>query len=164
LKQNWWLSVKWGLSVLLGYALSGGAWWLFSTIQQDWATYASAAAGALIFLWTAINQFSFPMLLVQQEPKVWIAIRNGYVLVVRRPLDALKTLLLTALIAAVSTLLAPAWVVFSMALIAHLQTRALLAAVAKVRSQDAERDTADSYRQSSVTEELSDLEKRETEK
>lgn len=145
-KTYGWLSAKWGLAVMLGYALAGGAMWYLNSLEQDWTAFASAAAGAFLFLWTAINQFSLPMLFQQSEQKVWIAIRNGYVLAIRQPFSALKTLLLTWMIAAFSTLLAPSWVFISMALIAHIQTRATLAAVEKIKSQDAENDTAQAYR------------------
>lgn len=162
-KQHWWLSVKWGLAILVGYAVFGGAWWYLNTVQEDWAAYASAAAGAVIFLWTAINQFSFSLLMLQHEPKVWIAIRNGYVLVIRHPLNALKTLLLTALVAVLSTLLAPAWAFISMALITHLQTQAVLAAVAKIRAQDAEKDAADAHQQDRLIEKRAEVEKEDPE-
>ncbi len=146
-KQHWWLSSKWGLSALLGYAVLGSALWYFKGVDQNWAIYASAAAGAFLLLWTAVSQFSLPLLFLQQEKKVWVAIRNGYVLTIRRPLNALKTLLLTALIAALGTLLAPTWVFITMALIAHIQTKAVLGAVENIRTQDADSDAADAHRE-----------------
>jgi uncharacterized membrane protein YesL len=82
------------------------------------------------------NQFSFPLLLLQKEKKIFLAIRNGYVIVVRQPWVALKTTLLCLLIAFISILIPPLWFFIAMALIAHLQTRAVLRAVEKIRSQD----------------------------
>jgi len=146
-KNFWWLSLQWGLTVLLVIAALGSALWFFNTLNQSWATYASATAGALLFLWTAINQFSLPLLFMQEEKRVGVAIRNGYVVAVRRPLIALKTLLLTIIIAALGTLLAPSWVLITMALIAHIQTRTALKAVATIRSQDADSDAADAHRE-----------------
>jgi len=92
-------------------------------------------------LWIAIHQFSFPLLLMQDEKKILLAMRNGYVIVMRQPLAALKVMLLSLLINALSILLPPLWIFISMALIVQLRTRTVLKAVKKIKEKDAERDS-----------------------
>lgn len=139
-KKHWRLSLKWGFLVLFVYLALAANFWFYLNIEQMWALYALAITVFLSFLWIAVNQFTFPLLLLQEEKKLFLALRNGYVIVMRRPLAALKVILLTLLIAVVSTLLPPLWIFISMAVILHFRTKTVLKAVEQIREKDAQRD------------------------
>jgi len=145
-RKHWFFSLQWGLLILLGYLVSFGSIWFFREGTQDWHPYAVAAGVVFAIIWAAINQFSFPLLLLQKEKNVLIAIRNGYVVLVRRPLEALKVLLVTLVISAVSTAVPPLWILVGMALIVQIQTRSVLDSVEKIRAADRDRDTAQTHR------------------
>jgi len=140
-RKFWQLSIQWGLVVLLGDLLLAGGIWLALDIEAEWGSYALVVGVVFAILWVAINQFSFPLLLLQQEKKVLTAIRNGYVIVVRRPWMALKALGLSLLISLISILIPPLWILISMALITQIQTRTVLNVVEKIRREDSERDS-----------------------
>lgn len=135
-KENWLVSLKWGVIVLLGDLILAANIWFSLNIDAAWRIYTLSVGVIIAIMWIAINQFSFPLLLLQKEKKIFLAIRNGYVIVVRQPWDALKTALLCLLITFLAILIPPLWFFIAMALIAHLQTRAVLRAVEKIRSQD----------------------------
>jgi len=145
-KKHWLLSLRWGAMVLLGDLILAVNIWFSLNIEAVWSIYTLLVGLMIGFVWITINQFSFPILLLQEEKKVLLAIRNGYVIFIRRPWDALKVVLLSLLITVVSTLIPPLWVFITMALIAHIQTRTALKAVARIRSKDADNDAADAHR------------------
>lgn len=151
-KKHWWLSVKWGLLVTVVDALLVLNIWFYINLTQTWATFALTATIVLLIVWTAINQFSFPLLLLQKEQKIGQAIRNGYVVVMRQPVQALKDLALTLLISAVSIILPPLWIFISMALIVKIQTSTLLKAVERIHAKDADRDAAKAHREDTALE------------
>ncbi len=144
-KQHWWLSLRWGLLVLFGDIILLANIWFYLNIDQGWTIFALVACIFLLIFWIAINQFSFPLLLLQEEKKIFLAIRNGYVIVMRRPLVAIKVLLLNLLITAISFLLPPLWIFISMSLICTLQSREVLKAVEKIRQRDAQRDATQAH-------------------
>jgi uncharacterized membrane protein YesL len=141
-KKNWAYSLKWGGVVLLGSLILAVNIWFSLNIEASWSLFTLFFGLIIAIIWVTINQFSLPLLLLQEEKKVFLAIRNAYVIFVRRPWDAIKVTLLSLLITIVSVLIPPLWFFISMALIAHLQTRTVLLAIEKTRAQDAERDAA----------------------
>jgi uncharacterized membrane protein YesL len=161
-KEHGWLSLRWGLLVLFGDIILLANIWFYFNIDQGWAIFALVACIFLLIFWMAVNQFSFPLLLLQEEKKIFLAIRNGYVVVMRRPLAAVKVMLLNLLITGVSILLPPLWIFISMSLICTLQSREVLKAVDKIRQKDARRDAIQAHREGEE-ETLSELEKPESE-
>ncbi len=135
-KKHGWVSVRWGLLVLAGFFILFVNIWFYLQVEQIWAIFALVALLVITVFWTAINQFSLPMLLIQEEKKIFLAIRNSYVIVMRRPLTAIKVMLITFLILVVSILLPPLWIFISVALIAHIQTGTVLNTIQAIRQQD----------------------------
>ncbi len=146
-KKHWWLSVKWGLLVSVVEAVLAANIWFYYNMTQTWATFALTATIVILIVWIAINQFSFPLLLMQEEKKIGLAIRNGYVVVMRQPVQALKVLSLNLLISVISIILPPLWIFISMALIVNIQTSTLLKAVEKIRAKDTDRDAVRAHRE-----------------
>ena len=146
-KKHWWLSLRWGVLVLAVDILLAGNIWFYLNLEQSWAVIALVIVLVITLLWIAINQFSFPLLLLQEDKKIFLAIRNSYVVVMRHPMAALKVLLLTLLIAAVSILLPPLLIFISMALIVRIRTRTVLKTIQKIKQKDAERDEVKAHRE-----------------
>lgn len=155
-KSHWWWSVRWGVLVLLVDVVLVVNIWFYASLAQTWAVYAMTASIVLLFIWMLIQQFSFPLLLLQKDKKISVAIRNGYVVLMRQPLAALKLLALTALIAVVSTLVPPLWIFISMALILQIQTRTVLTAVQRIRKKDARRDAEKVQREAALNSDVLD--------
>jgi hypothetical protein len=146
-KKYGWLSLKWGLVVLTIDIILGLITWFFFSIGQTWGTFAGIATIIILTIWLAINQFSYPLLMKQKDKSIFVAIRNGYVVVLRQPLTAIKLLLLTLLISIVSTLIPPLWILISMALIIHLREMTTQSAVDRIKKVDARRDAIKEHRE-----------------
>ncbi len=146
-KDHWWLSLRWGLLVLFGDVILLANIWFYLNLSQSWAIFPLVICVFLLIFWLVINQFSFPLLLMQEEKKIFLAIRNGYVIVMRKPLAALKMLLINTGITIVSILLPPLWIFISMSLICYLQSREVLKAVEGIRQKDADLDAAAAHRE-----------------
>jgi len=146
-KKYWWLSLRWGFLVLFGDIILAANIWFYLNLEQNWALFALMATIVIFILWIAVNQFSFPILFLQDEKKIFLAIRNGYVVVMRQPLAALKVMLLSLLISVVSVLFPPLWIFISMALIINIRTKTALDAVRKIKRKDADRDAAEAHSQ-----------------
>ncbi|MFW5713038.1 MAG: DUF624 domain-containing protein [Brevefilum sp.] len=141
IKKHWLLSLKWAAVVLFGNLLITLNIWFSLNIDTTWSIYTLLFGLMLGIFWISINQFSFPILLLQKEKKIFLAIRNAYVIVLRRPWDAIKVILLNLLITIVSLLIPPFWIFITMSLIVHIQTRSVLKAVKRIQSQDDDPDT-----------------------
>lgn len=146
-KQHWWLSVRWGLLVVGVDALLAVNIWFYFNQTASWAVFVMMAVIVLLFFWIAINQFSFPLIMLQDEKNLGLALRNGTVLVMRQPLQALKVMALTLLIVIVSTVLPPLWIFISMALIVNLRTRAAINAVQRINAQGRDTEKPQSNRE-----------------
>lgn len=135
-KKHGWLSVRWGLLVYgVGAVLLVNICFYLNQTQAR-ALYAVAVTVVLLILWVTINQFSFPLLLLQEEQKIFLAIRNGAVISMRQPLMALKVMALSLLISAVSVVLPPLWVFISMAWIVNIRIKTTLKALAALQEKD----------------------------
>jgi uncharacterized membrane protein YesL len=142
------ISLLWGVLVTLGFVILGVSLWFFHTLDGILAGFVRMLIITALMMWAAINQFSLPLLLHQEERQVLLAIRNGYVICLRRPLTALKVTVTSLFITVISILLPPLWVFISVALIAQNQTHTMLDAVKEIRRKDAARDAIKAYRES----------------
>lgn len=147
LKQFYAITLLWAAIVSLGFAILGTSLWLFQGMDGTLAILAFILTITALIVWTAINQFSLPLLLLQEERKVFLAIRNGYVICLRQPLTALKVTVTNLFITIVSILLPPLFIFISVALMAQNQTRAMHAAVKEIRKKDAARDAIKAHRE-----------------
>jgi uncharacterized membrane protein YesL len=79
----------------------------------------------LIFgvLWVIIQQYTFPLLLEQTEPRVWLATRNAFVLVLRHPLFTLIYALVAGTFILMTIAVPYFWIIFTVALIFYFYTQ-----------------------------------------
>ena len=135
-KKHWWLSLRWGLLVYGVEAVLVLNIWFYLNLDQSWAIFALFGAVIFLILWIALNQFSFPLLLLQEEKKIFLAIRNGFIVVMRKPLEAIKVMALSLLISAASIALPPLWIFISMAWIVSIRTRTVIKVVKTLQSTE----------------------------
>jgi uncharacterized membrane protein YesL len=135
-KKHWWLSLRWGLLVYGVGALLLANIWFYLNLDQSWAIFALAITIGVLIVWIAVNQYSFPLLLLQEEKKIFIAIRNALVVVMRKPLAVLKVMALSLLISAVSITLPPLWIFISMAWIINIRTRTVIKVLKSIRAPE----------------------------
>lgn len=153
IKKHWWLSIQWGLLISFGYIFMTANIWFYLNLDRGWSIFPLTISIVVLILWSAVSQFSFPLLLLQEEKKILLALRNGYVIVMRKPLAALKVLLIGFLTTIISLLLLPLWIFVSMAWIIRFQTKTVLKAVNEIKQKDIERDAALAHHEGSDTHE-----------
>ena len=135
-KKHWWLSLRWGLLVYGVEAVLVLNIWFYLNLDQSWAIFALFGAVVFLILWIAMNQFSFPLLLMQEEKKIFLAIRNGFIVVMRKPLEAIKVMVLSLLISVVSILLPPLWIFITMAWIVNIRIRTTIKILKAIQAKD----------------------------
>ena len=135
-KKHWWLSLRWGLLVYGVEAVLVLNIWFYLNLDQSWAIFALFGAVVFLILWIAMNQFSFPLLLMQEEKKIFLAIRNGFIVVMRKPLEAIKVMVLSLLISVVSILLPPLWIFITMAWIVNIRIRTTIKILEAIQGKD----------------------------
>jgi uncharacterized membrane protein YesL len=145
-KQHGWLSIKWGLLVTVGYGVLGVNIWLFHNSAQVWGGVALVIAVSATLLWGIINQFSLPILLLQGDKNVLLAIRTGFLIATRRPLAALGITLISLLIMLFSILLPPLLIFISVAVITYIQTQWVLNSITMIKAADHRRATPKAHR------------------
>lgn len=88
----------------------------YGRIQEQWATWVQGIIVGLLIIWLALNIYTFPLYLAQTEKKLRVALRNSMVFYLRQPAMCLSLIAFLFLLAAISTLLSPAWLLCSVIL------------------------------------------------
>ncbi len=134
-----WRSWLWGLlNLFAGVVLVSNFIFVSSQVQGTLRVWASAGVVVLAFLWLALQLYTFPLILEQQEPRLLLALRNSLIALVKRPVRTVGITLLVLALALVSTLvLAPLWVFITGSVCAWIANRAALAAITAITGRQA---------------------------
>ncbi len=131
-RAHFWLAWRWGLLLAAGVAVLGANVLFYGRLQVAWAWLPRAFFFALLMLWLALNVYTFPLLLLQEDRRLRTALRNSLVLWMQRPLYSLMLLFTCALLAWASAVYFPfAWPLLTGALCAYLANRVVLESVAR---------------------------------
>lgn len=123
-RQYFWLGLRWAALNLVILALLGFNFWFYGEIEPAWSEWLRGIFLGLIFLWVSLQLFTFPLLLEQEDQRVFTALRNSLVLYLSFPKYSLLVLFLTAVLAVISVLLQIPWLIITVSLSAFLASRA----------------------------------------
>ena len=101
--------------------------WFYGAIDAQWAVIVRGLFIGLAVLWVLIQIYVMPMLMEQQEPKFFLALRNAAFMTFASPIVTLLVGVLMALIAALSIGLALPFAVAMMAVLGLISNGAVLA-------------------------------------
>ena len=139
LKRYVWPSYRWGIMNLAVAFLLNVNIWFYGDAPWAFAPYLRVAFIVSAIFWAALQMYTFPFMVEQEEPLVKTALRNSLVAVARYPLRSFGFLLLVFGIALVSTYgFFVLWVVISISLIAYLSNKNTLAVLEKLYAQERE--------------------------
>jgi hypothetical protein len=146
LKTYVWPSYRWGImNLVIAFLFSVNIWfydhdlWQFAPDFQRFVPYIRVAFIVSAIFWAALQMYTFPFMIEQEEPLVKTALRNSFVAVARFPLRSFGFLLFVFAIALVSTyLFFVLWVVISISLIAYLSNKNTLAVLEKLLEKEEE--------------------------
>ncbi|MGI6380338.1 MAG: hypothetical protein ACOX2R_06110 [Anaerolineae bacterium] len=127
IKTYWWRGIIWFLANIL----AGVLWWVnlnFYTqlIQSAWVILIGGFWTSLFGLWLMTQLHFWPMLIVQEEPKIVRAWRNSAILAMRYPIYTILVGLIGLLLIVLCSVLVAPLFLFLMALIAILFSNATL--------------------------------------
>jgi len=133
IKKYFWSSYKWGLlnfAVLFIFSVNI---WFYGNLALEFAPYLRIAFIVAAAFWAALQIFTFPFMIEQDEPSIKTALRNSLICSARYPLRSFGYLGLIVVIAGVSTyLFIPFWVIISFSLIAYLSNKNTITVIEKM--------------------------------
>lgn len=98
----------------------------YGAIDAQWAVIVRGLFVGIAVLWTLIQIYVFPMLLEQQEPKFFLALRNAAFMTFASPITTLILAVLMVVVAALSIGLALPFAVAMMAVLCLMANGAVL--------------------------------------
>jgi hypothetical protein len=134
-----WPSYRWGIMNFVVAFLFNLNIWFYGDAPWSFAPYLRVAFIVSAIFWAALQMYTFPFMIEQEEPLVKTALRNSLVAVARHPFRSFGFLLLVFAIAMVSTYgYFVLWVVISFSLIAYLSNKNTLAVLEKLLAKEQE--------------------------
>ena len=137
IKTYLWPSYKWGIMNFVVAFLFSVNIWFYGNATLSFAPYLRVAFIVAAAFWAAVQMYTFPFMIEQEEPSIKTALRNSLLSVARYPLRSFGFLGFVIVIAAVSTyLFFPLWVVISISLIAFLSNKNTIAVLDKLKQEE----------------------------
>lgn len=119
------VGLRWTLVNLVVLALFFVNFWFYGRVEPAWSEWVRGIFLGLSLLWIALQLFTFPLLLEQEDRGMLTALRNSLVLYLSFPKYSLLVLALVFVLAVVSTLLQVPWFLLTVSLSAFLVSRAV---------------------------------------
>jgi hypothetical protein len=139
LKTYIWPSYRWGImNCVVAFVINVNIWF-YGNAPWDFAPYLRLSFIIGAAFWAALQMYTFPFMLEQEQPLVRMALRNSFLAVARFPLRSFGFLLLVIVTALVSTYFYfVLWVVITVSLIAFLSNKNTLVVLKKLLAQERE--------------------------
>ena len=119
-KEFFWTSWKWGLVNLAVYFLLVLNIWFYGEFEGWGFLILRSIFFSISIIYTGIHFYTFPFLIEQDEPSLKIAYRNSFAAFARFMGRSFGLLVLFLLIAVVSILLPPLWIIITVSTIIYL--------------------------------------------
>ena len=130
-------SYRWGILNLVVAFLFSVNIWFYGNAPWNFAPYVRIVFIVGAVFWTAIQMYTFPFMLEQDQPQVRMALRNSFLAVARFPIRSFGFLLIVFAMAMASTYIYfVLWVVVTVSLIAYFSNKNTLAVLRKLLAQD----------------------------
>jgi uncharacterized membrane protein YesL len=137
-RAYFWISWRWGLMNVLVVAILMVNIFYYGVANTDLANVARVVLITILLLWIMVQIFTFPLLIEQDDKRLRTALRNSLVILIKRPLFCLGLLILLTVIAVVSTIMGPCWVLISAALCTYLANRATIGSISRITGKPVE--------------------------
>lgn len=125
-KTYFWASWRWFLlnAGIIGILIVNIVWG--SAMFNEYTLVMQAFYSSILILWLISQMYSFPMLIEQEEPKLFLAIRNSAILSLKYLPFNLLLVVVIVVISAIGTFLWPSWLVVLAGIIAYLTNLGLI--------------------------------------
>jgi uncharacterized membrane protein YesL len=143
-KLYFWRSWLWGLLNVAVLVILGSNLIFYSMNSASWSVAAQVMVGAVILIWLSLQMHTFPLIIEQEKPKLLQALRNSFVILVKRPVHTMGTALIVAVLIVGSTaFIQPAWIFITAALCTYLANRVTVSAIARLAGKPAQETLTD---------------------
>jgi len=139
-KKYFWISWKLGLINLFTYFLLIMNIWFYGQFEGFGYLIIQSVFFSLTLIYTCMQIYIFPFVLEQDDPSIKIAFRNSFSAFVSLMGRTFGLLLLFIVMAAISILLPPLWLLVTMSVIVYFSNWHTLYAIAKLRQDASERE------------------------
>jgi uncharacterized membrane protein YesL len=136
LGDYFWVGWLWGIINALVLGVLGFYFWFMTESTIPLRSIVQGLCIGLGIVWILAQFYTFPLLFEQEDVRIGTAIRNSFVLLLRKPRFILSLSLFVLLLSILTTLiLAPLWLIFAPSLITYLANRATLFAIKDLHEQ-----------------------------
>ncbi len=125
-RRYWKPAYLWGLANLVAWALVLINLNFYTNLNATWATFARSLVLAMAVLWSSVQLYVFPLLILQEAPRLRLAYRNGLILMGSHPALTIVVLALTAILLLISFILTVPIFMLYPAFVAVLANRAVV--------------------------------------
>ena len=123
-RLHFWLGWRWSGLNLLVVVLAFSNYIFYDRLQTSWSAWAQGGILGLLFMWSLLQIFTFPLLLEQSQRKLSIALRNSLVMYLKFPGFSLGMALFILVVAYLLSRFAwPTWLVLNASLFAYMSNR-----------------------------------------
>ncbi len=139
-KTYFWTSFKWGFLNLIAYFLLTLNIWFYGQFEGFGFVILQSLFFSALLIYTCMQIYTYPFLLEQDTPSIKMAIRNSFAVFVRFMGRSFGMLLFFLLLAVISTLLPPLWILLTMSLIVYISNWLTLDSIQKLREIEKEEE------------------------
>lgn len=87
-KLYWWRAILWILGNVLVTVLLAANVLFYARVQTSWSAIVAGLFVALFIVWVAVQIYFWPLMLSQEQPKLLMAWRNAFFLILANPFYA----------------------------------------------------------------------------
>ena len=103
IKEHWWRALRWFLAnILVALVIWADIQLYPAWLQGTWGIIAGGFFLAVFILWCAMQVYFWPMLIQQEEPKLFRAWRNSALLILANPVYALIVVVFSIILLGIS--------------------------------------------------------------
>ena len=135
-RTHFWRSWWWFALNTLVYAVLFVNFVFYGSFNGAWVVWVRATIIIIVLVWSGLQIYMFPFLMVQEDKRLSVALRNSYVALVFQPLQTFGFVLLIGMLAFLSTFFAlPSWVIITASLCLYISNRAAIRALKSLRPE-----------------------------
>lgn len=133
LRKYFWRSWLWGTLNIFAAVVLVSNFIFYGQFGDSWAAWVRAVVIAVSLVWVVIQLYTFPLMIEQEKPLLRQALRNSFVILLKRPFYSFGIAIVVVVIAVFSTLvMLPLWALLSGSVCAYLANRATLSSIMRI--------------------------------
>ncbi len=134
--QHFLISWQWGIINVAAGVLFAVNFWFYAQLPAPFGLLLTALLTGLLLTWLMVQMYTYPVLLEQEQPRVWQALRNAYALCLHHPVFTLTHALIAGIFVFMSLVVPYFWMIFTVGLIFYFYNQAVMTLLKFERGED----------------------------